>query len=339
MKTAIVSASRAEAAMLGGLLRAVPSDITWVETDARAAMARCKAEPPDVLLVLVGPSIDGVRIVQEVMAARPCAIVLLSTDLSRDVHEVYAALAAGAVDAETLPRSFGLGAKASDPKAAANEESRLVAKLRRLGSRRPSPRARRRRAEPVLAIGASTGGPDALSRVLARLPSGLSAPVLLAQHIDEEFLPGLADYLSGRAGRRVEVAVEGALLESGKILIVRSGLQATVDAASRVRYHPPAPGNPFLPCIDTLFHSLARAADTRGVAALLTGMGADGAAGLLSLRRAGWITFAQDAESSVVFGMPKAAADLGAATQVMPLDEIARAATGALAKLGRELAP
>ena len=334
MRTAIVSASLSETAVLDGLLRTVPSEIAWVESDTKAAAERCRVDPPDVLLVSLGVAIDGVTLVEDVMAARPCAILVLTEDMSRDVHRVYAALAAGALDAQAMPRlSSGIDHTA--------DERRLIAKLRRLGGRDRSRRDRARRPcpEPVLAIGASTGGPHALARVLSHLPPGLTAPVLLAQHIDDEFLPGLAEFLTARAGRKVDVAAEGVTLEAGRILLVRTDVQASIDAAGRVKYHLAAPGNPLLPCIDTLFQSLAGATSVRGVAALLTGMGADGASGLLSLRRAGWVTLAQDAESSVVFGMPKAAADLGAATEVVPLDEIAKTAVRALARLRRELTP
>jgi two-component system response regulator WspF len=190
---------------------------------------------------------------------------------------------------------------------------------------------------PLLAIAASTGGPQALEKVLGDLPDELSSPVILAQHIHGEFLPGLASWLASASRKRVEVAAEGAQLLPGRVLLLRADLQPFVDGERLVRYRRLDPKNPYHPCIDTLFKSLAAVPDLRGVAALLTGMGSDGAKGLLALREAGWRTLAQDANSSVVFGMPHAAALLGAAAAVVPLEGIAQAAVRGLELLAGPL--
>jgi chemotaxis response regulator CheB len=182
----------------------------------------------------------------------------------------------------------------------------------------------------VLAIAASAGGPDALAEVLRDLSPDLPLRVIVAQHIEPPFTSGLATWLAARAMRRVEIADEGRALDTEAVLLVRSDRQPFVDRRGIVRYRALDPANPFHPCIDALLTSLAEAPSLRGAAALLTGMGADGAAGLLALRRVGWVTIAQDAATSKVFGMPRAAAELGAASLVVPLDRIGATASRAL---------
>lgn len=182
----------------------------------------------------------------------------------------------------------------------------------------------------MLAIAASAGGPDALAEVLGGLSLDLPLRVIVAQHIDTPFTAGLASWLATSTRRRVEVADEGRALDSECVLVVRSDRQPFVDRRGIVRYRALDPSNPFHPCIDVLLLSLAAAPLLRGAAALLTGMGSDGAAGLLALREAGWVTIAQDAATSRVFGMPRAAARLGAASHVVPLDRIGATASRAL---------
>ena len=193
-------------------------------------------------------------------------------------------------------------------------------------------RARPPSTAPLLALAASAGGPDALATVLGDLPSGLAARVVVAQHIDAPFVAGLAGWLGQRTNRRVEVAEEGAVLGPDAVRVVRSDRQPAIDTRGTVRYGPADPRQPFHPCFDALFESMARAG-LRGVAVLLTGMGQDGARGLLSLRAAGWTTIAQDAQSSRIYGMPREAARLGAASEILPLDRIGAAASLALTRV------
>jgi len=176
---------------------------------------------------------------------------------------------------------------------------------------------------PVLAIGASTGGPSAVAELLAGLPPGLEAAVLIVQHLDLAFSPNLAALLAERSPLPVAVAREGDRLLPGRVLLARGGDHLVLSSVKTLRYTQSPLDTPYRPSVDALFLSLAQSRLCPGVAVLLTGMGSDGAKGLLALRGAGWLTIAQDQETSSVYGMPRAARDLGAADMVLPLSTIA----------------
>ncbi len=176
---------------------------------------------------------------------------------------------------------------------------------------------------PVLAIGASTGGPKAVAEVLAGLPAGLMACVLVVQHLDPGFSDNLAEWLATQSALPVSLARDGDRLRPGQVLVARGGDHLRLSAVNTLAYSRDPVDTPFRPSVDVLFQSLAESRLRPGVAVLLTGMGSDGAKGLLSLRRRGWSTIAQDQASCVVYGMPKAARDMGSAELVLPLSLIA----------------
>jgi two-component system response regulator WspF len=185
---------------------------------------------------------------------------------------------------------------------------------------------------PIVALGASTGGPDALARILSALPEGWDVPVVLVQHVDAELAPGLAQWLTERAGRRVELAKPGDRPERGRVLLAGTADHLVLDHDLRLRYAAEPREVPYRPSVDVFFQSLAAQWPEPGVAAVLTGMGRDGARGLLALRRCGWTTIAQDEASSVIWGMPRAAAEAGAARRVLPVSEIGPAVVAATAE-------
>lgn len=185
---------------------------------------------------------------------------------------------------------------------------------------------------PVLAIGASTGGPSAVAKVLAGLPPGLHAAVLVVQHLDGSFTNNFAQWLARQTTLKVALAEPGDRLKPGRVYLPKGNEHLVVTPVRTLSYSPDPRGTPYKPSVDVLFESLAESPVAPGVAVLLTGMGSDGARGLLALKNAGWFTIAQDQETSVVYGMPKAARDLGAASLVLPLDAIAAQAAKHLPK-------
>jgi len=176
---------------------------------------------------------------------------------------------------------------------------------------------------PVLAIGASTGGPAAVAELLAGLPEGLRAAVLVVQHLDQSFSNNLAGWLATQTRLPVALAENGDRLKPGRVYVAKGGEHLVLSAVNTLQYTTDTRKTSYRPSVDILFESLAASRLKAGVAVLLTGMGDDGARGLLALRKAGWFTIAQDQGSSTVYGMPKAARDLGAADLVLPLSTIA----------------
>jgi two-component system chemotaxis response regulator CheB len=181
----------------------------------------------------------------------------------------------------------------------------------------------------IVAIGSSTGGPTALLEVLARLPQDFPLPVVVAQHIADGFVPGLATWLDAACKITVAAAAEGDVLQPGVAYLAATGANMEVDGR-RLRFTKPQPGQLYIPSADTLFESVAVSYAKRAVGVLLTGMGADGARGLKALHDRGAPTICQDEATSTVWGMPKAAIDLGAARAVLPVHEIAGAIEGLL---------
>jgi two-component system response regulator WspF len=179
--------------------------------------------------------------------------------------------------------------------------------------------------QPLVVIGASTGGPFALAGILARLPGDLPASIVIVQHVDAAFAPGLGQWLGEQSGRKINLIAEGSELSEGETYLSSSDDHLVLGADRRLHYSAHPRSISYRPSVNVFFASVARHWPRPGVAVLLTGMGRDGAEGLLALRRLGWKTIAQDESTSVVWGMPKAAAELGAADQVLPLPRIAQA--------------
>jgi two-component system response regulator WspF len=178
---------------------------------------------------------------------------------------------------------------------------------------------------PLVLLGASTGGPNALAVVLAGLPKTWDASIIIVQHVDAAFAPGLAQWLGEKASRRVTLVTPGGTPVPGETILAATNDHLFMDAAHRLRYVAEPVDLTYRPSVDVFFSSVAKNWSGPGVAVVLTGMGRDGAAGLLKLRREGWLTLAQDEATCVVWGMPRAAAEVGAAVQVLPVEAIAPA--------------
>jgi two-component system chemotaxis response regulator CheB len=312
--------------------------------DGKRAIELCEALRPDVLtLDIVMPVMSGLTATEYIMAYMPTPILIVSASTNRgELFKTYDALAAGAVDVLEKPtgddvdgaweRRFIAALKLiakikviTHPRARLSGTERTVAGIQ---PDLPPPMSQHRglqqaRQYGVLAIGASTGGPGAIVQVLRALPRGLPAPVLFVLHIDEPFGAAFAEWLDSQTPHRVTYARDRESLDSvrGQVLMAPPGQHLTVSAG-RIRLSTEAPRHSCRPSVDVLFESLALDRGAEVLACLLTGMGRDGAAGLLAIRRAGGFTLAQDESTSVVYGMPREAVLLGAAQKVLPLDQI-----------------
>jgi two-component system, chemotaxis family, protein-glutamate methylesterase/glutaminase len=322
--------------------------------DGKRAIELCCELRPDVLsLDMMLPLMTGVTVTEHVMAYVPTPIIIVSASTNRgELMRTYDALAAGALEVLEKPRG-----DVTDGQWAARyrELLKLVARIRvithvraRLGplGRPSSPgaaahaleRASASRHRPtLLALGGSTGAPSAMAHILSSIRKDFPLPILIVLHISAVFASAFPEWLGEQSGLDVAFAREGQPLpDPGQVvlappdrhLVVQGGRLLLTDAPER---------HSCRPSVDTLFESLAVAFGAGSVACLLTGMGRDGAQGLLAIRRAGGLTIAQDQATSAVFGMPGEAVALGAAVRVLPLSEIGpaiRAATqgpGALA--------
>jgi two-component system, chemotaxis family, response regulator WspF len=301
--------------------------VTWVARDGAHAIAMCANETPDVVLMdLIMPGIDGVEATRRIMAATPCAILIVTASVDVNTARVFDAMGHGAIDAVDTPL-LGRG----DSQAGATiflQKIDTIAKL--VGTRRFIPNADTfgdtwviRKTDRLVAIGASAGGPIAVKHVLLGLPRNFPAAIIIVQHVDERFAPGMAEWLSRESPVSVRVAKEGERPEVGTALLAGTNDHLIFKAANCVGYTPEPRDQVYRPSVDVFFESVSMHWSGDAVGVLLTGMGRDGARGLKTLRSKGHYTIAQDEATSAVYGMPKAAATLGAAVDILPLARIA----------------
>lgn len=314
-------------------------EVIGAVADPVFAMKRMEVTWPDVIILDVEmPRMDGITFLRKLMAERPTPVVMCSTLTERGAETTMQALAAGAVEIITKPK---VGVKdflqeetahlLKAVKAAARAKvGRTVAPLPvapTTAASAAAPNFSLRTTEQLVAIGTSTGGTQALEVVLTSLPANCPG-IVVVQHMPEKFTAAFASRLNGLCQLEVREARDGDRVRPGLALIApggrhmllkRSGAQYLVE----VRDGPPV--NRHKPSVDVLFRSVARHAGANAVGVIMTGMGDDGASGLLEMSRAGAHTIAQDEASCVVFGMPKEAIRLGAAASVLPLDRIAEA--------------
>lgn len=305
------------------LARAEEIRVLGEAADGVAALEAVERLKPDVLLLdLVMPRLDGFAVLERLArSGGPPTVVLTSRADRAEVRAAFEALTAGAVELVPKPEDPDSWRQLSETlpgvlKAAAASATRPAAPV---APAAPAPRLEPG-AAPLrwLALGASTGGPAALRDLLAALPRPLPVPVLVVQHIARGFEAGLADWLGSTLGLDVRVAVEGERPAKGAVRIAPGGAHLRLGGDERLTLDPETPPRRgHRPSVDVLFESVAAAAPRGAAAALLTGMGTDGAEGLLALRRAGAACFAQDEASSAVWGMPRAAIEAGGAEAVL----------------------
>lgn len=352
IRVLIVDDSAAVRTTLSDIISSDPAlDVMATAADPYIAVERIRNEVPDVIFLDIElPRMDGITFLKKMMAQRPIPVVICSSHASEGSDTLIKALEAGAVDVVPKPR-IDTAQFLQDSRQRICEAARNAAQARLRGrARAPAPpvqveaklsadavippRSAARAAsalntmpvtEPIVCIGASTGGTEALRDVLVDLPAGAPA-TLIVQHMPERFTAAFARRLDGLCRVRVKEAEDGDVLEAGLVLIAPGG-QHMMLRRTGSRYTAHIVDGPHVsrhrPSVDVLFRSAAYAAGRNAIGVMLTGMGDDGANGLLEMRQAGAMTLAQDEESCVVFGMPREAIAIGAAHKTVPLGRVA----------------
>lgn len=291
--------------------------VVWVASNGLEAVQRCAELTPDLILMdLIMPVMDGVEATRQIMAETPCAIVIVTVDRQANVSRVF--------EVDTPPLGVG------NPKDAAAPLLRKILNIGWLIGQRGTrvraetlPARASGKRQSLVAIGSSAGGPAALEILLKGLPRDFPAAIVLVQHVDQVFAAGMAEWLSSASGLPVRLAREGEPPQSGVVLLAGTNHHIRLLKNGTLAYTAEPVNEIYRPSIDVFFESVASHWNGDAVGVLLTGMGRDGAQGLKLLREQGYLTIAQDQQSSAVYGMPKAAAAIDAAVEIRPLDRIA----------------
>ncbi|MGB0564851.1 MAG: chemotaxis response regulator protein-glutamate methylesterase [Spirulinaceae cyanobacterium] len=297
--------------------------LLWVARTGIEAVQFTARQRPDLILMDMNmPDLNGVAATQQIMRQSPCAILIVTASITRNTTLVFEAMGYGALDVVKTPGPGDVQALLHKIKTVA----KLVQPTQPQITNPPlAPRvaALQQRLPPLIVIGASTGGPRALYQILSQLPSSLNAAIVIVQHIDEQFAAGLAHWLGGGSLLPVRLVHNGDRPTPGQVLIASTNDHLILRPNQSLRYTREPADAVYRPSVDVFFQTVAQHWPQAGTAVLLTGMGRDGAQGMKQLRTFGWQTIAQNQESCVVFGMPKAAIEQGGASEVLPLEQIA----------------
>lgn len=328
MQIGIVNDSTECITALLSIIKKEPAfEAIWVAHNGKQALNLCHRHRPDLILMDIDmPLMNGVEATERIMREAPCAILIVTANPTKETQQVFEAMGHGALDVVALT----LNADGCSQK----EEQDLLKKIGTIGRLKgkihplkvlgENEKGRQmKRFPPLLAVGASTGGPIALARILSELPKEFPMGIIVVQHLDEKFTGGLAKWLQGQTGRQVSIVRHGEPPASGKIMLAGMNQHLIMNEKGQLRYTPLPRDCSYCPSVDVFFESLAANWPRRSIGLLLTGMGNDGAKGLKTLRDKGWHTIAEHESSCVIYGMPRAAIECGGATEVVECSQIA----------------
>lgn len=307
-------------------------EVVGAARDPYEARELIKAKNPDVITLDVEmPRMDGISFLEKIMTLRPMPVVMVSSLTREGSDAAVRALELGAVDCVAKPN--GSDGRGMEAMAAELVDKIRIASAARLSAPRAQAAAGKGRIKTrgkgtfkrFIAIGASTGGVERIRDLLSAMPPDCP-PIVVTQHMGPHFVPSFAARLDALSEPAVAVATEGARLQIGAVYIAPGDRHLTIAKDSkgfycRLQDSPPVSGH--RPSVDVLFQSVAAAAGSTAVGVILSGMGRDGAAGMLAMRKAGCHTVGEQESSCVVYGMPRAAMESGAVVTEMPLSQIA----------------
>ncbi len=300
------------------------TEVAGFARDGREAMKKALSLKPDVVTMdVMMPGLDGLEALKGIMETRPVPVLMLSQFTSTGAELTLKALELGAMDfvdkssAGIMEFQSLAGEILAKIKAiCGNEPKTFRGGLSSIAGFTPGGNA------DVVAIGASTGGPPALHAVLQRMPAGINFGIVIVQHMPPGFTAALASRLDSACGIRVKEAAEGERIEPGTALIAPSGVHMKLQKDATVKLDHRPERSVHKPSVDVLFRSVAETFGPRSIGVVLTGMGTDGAEGIKEISERGGKTIAQDEGTSVIYGMPRAAAETGVLDVVAPLERI-----------------
>lgn len=320
---------------LKSIILSVPGyEVAWIADNGMQAVNMAKLDTPDLILMdIYMPVMDGVEATREIMLQAPCAILIVTSSIHGHSGKVFDAMGVGAMDAVNTPVLT-----ASTDTHDADVVRQKIATLKILihppnnsgfesgiefdKSNNQKIQSATHFKNNIVVIGASTGGPAALVTVLKEFPADFPVAIVVVQHIDAQFVHGLTNWLNKQISLSIKLSEEGDSLKAGTVYLAGSDKHLLINESGILHYQDEPVHYAHKPSVNVLFESIALNWKGHAVGVLLTGMGKDGARGLLSMRKQGFYTITQNQESCAVYGMPKTAVELGAAQLVLPLNEI-----------------
>lgn len=305
-------------------------EIAWVAYNGLEAVKKCSENVPDLILMdLIMPLMNGAEATEVIMRHNPCAILIVTSSVNNHISMVFKAMGAGALDVVSTPML-----DLNSPHLGGIELLNKIERIACLIGKNPNktkiqailPDSTKKNSgdkdPPLLLIGSSTGGPAALTKILSHFHETPEFATVIIQHVDEQFASSLARWLGNEVSQNVQIAYDGIRLKKGMVLLAGKNDHLVMTQSKTLQYTKQPIDNPYRPSVDVLYNSIAKHWPDKSIAILLTGMGADGAKGMKTLNTAGWHTVAEHEDSCVVYGMPKAAIELGAVTKVLRLEDI-----------------
>ncbi|MDQ1363340.1 MAG: Chemotaxis response regulator protein-glutamate methylesterase [Pseudomonadota bacterium] len=333
MKVAIVHDNTNVTQLLQFLLADLGHEICWHCSVSQKAIDACRANLPDLLLLKLDmPDMPATDLIRQIMSNTPTTIIVISQSVKKQPGRVFEAMSAGALDAFTEPST-------DEPQSIQDLKRKIsnINSLHKSTSVPPLPiQMQTDKTLPLVAIGASTGGPAALVNVLARLPENPHAVIVVIQHMDKQFSEGMAKWINEQTRIHVEIAQPNQKPKPGVVYFAAGENHLVLKKSGHFDYTAEPVDYPYRPSVDVFFESAVTNWPNKMIGVLLTGMGRDGANGLLSFYNRGMLTIAQNEESCAVFGMPKAAIALNAASKILHINDIGDAINDALRNNGNK---
>lgn len=331
MRIAIVNDVKITVEVLRRIISSINGhEIAWVAYDGLEAVQKCSQDVPDLILMdLIMPVMNGVDATESIMKSHPCAILIVTSSVNNNMSMVFKAMGLGALDVVSTP-IWDLNSPDLGGLELLNKIDRIACLIGKSVNKIKSKptlnelakKASKSTVPPLLLIGSSTGGPIALTKILSHFHESPEFATVIIQHVDEQFASNLANWLSQEVSQNIQIAYDGIRLKKGMVLLAGKNDHLIMTESLTLHYTKHPLNNPYRPSVDILYNSIAKYWPEKSIAALLTGMGSDGAKGLKALNAKGWFTIAEHEESCVVFGMPKAAIELGGVSEVLRLEEI-----------------
>ena len=331
MKVAVIHDSEDTTRLFKYLIADIGYEVIWTASTGQQGIDLCKQQLPDLVLVKIElPDISGTEVTRTIVANTSTTVIAVSKSVKKHPAKVFETMSAGALDAFTEPST-------EEPESIRDLKRKItnVGKLHKSAVKKQKPDSTKIvKGLPLIAIGSSTGGPAALVEVLSKLPDKPKATIVIIQHMDVEFSEGMAKWVDEQTRIKVNIAKPGEKPKQGIAYIAGTDDHLILNRSGCFEYTADPVDYPYRPSVDVFFESAVTHWPNQIIGVLLTGMGRDGASGLLSFYNRGMLTIAQDEESCAVFGMPKAAIALNAAKKVLHIKEIGDAINDALSSKG-----